>query len=136
MLKLCTKLMAKPALWLIAWIIWFATLWILSSAPDMDQLPPIPMRDKILHFGYFFLGAGLLYVVLHHLMQRRTTALKVALCTAIGIATGVIDEFHQSFVPGRCGNDLGDITADTLGSLIGALIMAKIVNRLLPSVPA
>jgi VanZ family protein len=33
----------------------------------------------------------------------------------------VSDELHQSFVSGRNGNDPGDLTADLLGSVLGAI---------------
>jgi len=37
-----------------------------------------------------------------------------------GTLYGVSDEFHQTFTPNRSGNDLGDLTADFIGSFIGA----------------
>ena len=37
-----------------------------------------------------------------------------------GLAFGISDELHQSFVAGRMGNDLGDMTADLVGSALGA----------------
>jgi VanZ family protein len=45
---------------------------------------------------------------------------------------GVADEFHQSFVPGRQGNDLGDMTADLIGATLGAmsfLVLRRIFRR-------
>jgi VanZ family protein len=38
---------------------------------------------------------------------------------------GVADEFHQSFVPGRQGNDPFDLMADILGSLCGSLVFQR-----------
>jgi VanZ family protein len=39
--------------------------------------------------------------------------------------TGALDEFHQSHVPGRSGNDPADFAADLLGALCGALVFRK-----------
>lgn len=133
----CVTALNSPKLWLIAWVTWFGVLWYLSSGtPDMEKLPSIPHMDKIIHFGYFFGGAGLLYVFIHHRFTKHPRFFKISLCTLIGIAVGTLDEFHQSFVPGRYGNDLGDILADSLGSLMGAIVMAKIIKALLPPVTA
>lgn len=38
----------------------------------------------------------------------------------MGGLVGIIDEYHQTFTPGRTGNDLGDWIADILGSIAGA----------------
>ena len=132
----CVAILTRPKLWLIAWLTWFAVLWWLSSqSPHPDHIE-IPHLDKVMHFGYFFGGAGLCYVFLHHLFPRNPSFLNILICTLIGMAVGALDEFHQSFVPGRFGNDLGDLAADSLGSLVGAIVMAKIMKWMLPSVPA
>ena len=34
---------------------------------------------------------------------------------------GVLDEYHQSKVPGRYGNDIYDLIADFLGAVAGSL---------------
>ena len=50
----------SPWLWLAAFAVWFGTLWWLSSR--VNHLPPelsFRASDKLLHFGYFFGGAGL-----------------------------------------------------------------------------
>jgi VanZ family protein len=107
----------------LAWPFWFTTLWLLSSrAGDLDPGLTIPHLDKLLHFSYFALGSALIAAAL--LLTGKSpckTGWVVALCLFIGGVTGAIDEYHQSFVFGRTGNDLGDWIADSLGSLAGAL---------------
>lgn len=44
--------------------------------------------------------------------------------TVVGL-TGALDEFHQSHVPGRSGNDPADLAADLLGAFCGALVFRK-----------
>jgi VanZ family protein len=47
------------------------------------------------------------------------------------IATfGALDEFLQTFTPGRTGDDIYDWTADVLGALTGALLSLLAHDRL------
>jgi VanZ family protein len=46
----------------------------------------------------------------------------VLFCSLIGVS----DEWHQSFVPGRSGNDVWDWTADTIGGLLAAMLGRRI----------
>ncbi|MGJ8723176.1 MAG: VanZ family protein [Roseibacillus sp.] len=119
-------------LWSGLFLVWFVTLWTLSSRPL--QGPKLPLDypvDKVLHFGYFFGGAGLLTATLF-LQKRRnfhwsTIHLLVVL---ILFAVGSLDEWHQSWYPFRSGNDSGDLTADILGALAGTLIFRKLQPKL------
>ena len=45
-------------------------------------------------------------------------------------AIGALDEWHQSWIPTRSGNDLGDWIADVLGSLTGALACKVLLGYL------
>jgi len=40
---------------------------------------------------------------------------------------GRLDEYHQTFTPGRSGNDTGDWLADTLGGAAGAVFVLFLV---------
>jgi VanZ family protein len=110
-----------PAFWLAAFVAWFATLWWLSSRQrPMDFGPPIPFLDKILHFGWFFGGAGLLCAFLHTLRPAAARG-SGAFLLIVGLlaAIGALDEWHQSWVPGRSGLSPGDWVADILGTIAG-----------------
>lgn len=79
--------------------------------------------DKVLHFGYFFGGAGLLSAALF--LQKRKTLHWSTLHLIVIItlfAVGSVDEWHQSWYKFRSGNDAGDLTADFLGALVGTVI--------------
>ena len=120
-----------PVPWLAAFLVWFGTLWWLSSAArPMHLAPPVPLSDKILHFGYFFGGAGLLCAYLFRHRPRSRRPLATAIFAAILlVATGVLDEWHQSRVPGRDGNDPADLTADIAGSIAGILCFRRFGRR-------
>ena len=115
-------MLRRPGLWFTAVAIWFVALFLLSNQSHLQ--PPGPEfenRDKVYHAGYFTLGALCLFVWLRlHWPERSMmkTALLVILFAAF---VGAFDEFHQSFIPNRSGNDLGDWLADSLGGILGSL---------------
>lgn len=121
-----------PWLWLFALIIWASILWFLSGGP-----PPItneqgfPHLDKILHFGYFFGGAGLLSAFLWLHSERRCRLPQLILLNALILgAYGAIDEWHQTFTEGlRTGADLADWLADLAGALIGPFVFWALRHR-------
>ncbi|MFT5882377.1 MAG: VanZ family protein [Crocinitomicaceae bacterium] len=119
----------RPNAWIIAWVLWFITLCFLSSGSTAPQdIPKIPHLDKIAHFGFFFGGAGLLSAWLRHRFQKFNAPQCIGITTILGSIVGVIDEYHQTFTPGRSGNDIGDWTADTLGSFTGAIVMILVLK--------
>jgi VanZ family protein len=112
----------------VAFAVWFGTLWWLSS--QVRHFPPgldFQFSDKLIHFGYF-LGGGFFAAAYFY---RRNPAAPVwrsilLLATLAAGFTGVLDEWHQSWVPGRSGNDLADLTADLLGAVCGAVLLRPI----------
>jgi VanZ family protein len=109
--------------------VWLVTLWILSSLPGQDiHLPPFPEADKVVHFGYFFIGGFLLAWLLRRAFRWRAgKQLCGALC-AIALI-GALDEFHQLYTPGRSGGDPADWTADCAGGVLGALVIGWVYVR-------
>ncbi len=110
-----------PVVWLSAFITWFAVLWFLSANPQPEgMMPTFPFGDKFAHFGYYFGGSGLLSAYFFSKNPSnpdwRIIAFRVILTLSL---VGLIDEFHQSFVPGRSGNDPFDWFADVLGAAAG-----------------
>ena len=86
--------------------------------------------DKVIHFTmYFFLAFGLIWAfratrfkMSHHLMW---------LAALIGFFYGILDEIHQSFVPGREASAF-DALADGVGSVVGAwvgIVCARMLRR-------
>ncbi len=83
--------------------------------------------DKVLHAGeYFWFGVLLAFALRGGGLSLGRACL---LAVAIAVAWGVTDEYHQTFVPGRSGNDLGDLAADTVGAALGSAAFAFVPRR-------
>jgi VanZ family protein len=123
----------RPAIWFTAFAIWFGVLWWLSSGvPDVPAPLQFRASDKLLHFGWFGIGAGLISGFLFLRWPARAARGQVLLATVVVALTGALDEFHQSFIPGRSGNDPFDFAADVLGALAGSLAFVAL-RRFLPA---
>ncbi|GAA5122377.1 VanZ family protein [Luteolibacter yonseiensis] len=122
----------QPKFWLAAFLLWFVVLWVLSSLTlSTTYQPPVNNFDKFEHFGYFFGGGGLFSAWLFRRNPGNPDWTKIILTTVGVIAlVGVIDEFHQTFTPGRSGNDPFDWLADVSGAAAGALVF-RLVHRCL-----
>jgi VanZ family protein len=89
--------------------------------------PPQPdigfeWQDKILHaIAYFIFGAAL-GLMASAVVRRRWQYMFVLIAGALFAAS---DEWHQSFIPGRCMS-AGDWIADVAGLILSLLILKKI----------
>lgn len=94
-----------------------AVIWILSSMsnPPVD-VSSLPFRDRGAHFLSF---GSVAFWVAHGTMATvpRAHGLRVVCFAVLAAALwGLLDEIHQSFVPGR-SPDIVDLAADTLGAI-------------------
>ena len=108
---------------------WVAVLFFLSEweSPGIEM---IPLHDSVVHFSlYIVLGFTLAWAWL------RGAGLHHGTFVVLGIALGLMDEFHQSFVPGRTPS-LSDVIADAAGVSVGYMILVLICARWLASRPA
>lgn len=120
------RLPRHPAPWYTVFAIWFATLWWLSSGvPDVPEGLKFQASDKVLHFGYFFGGGGLFSAALFLHKPDLHTSTRMLIVIILVTMVGVIDEIHQSYIPGRSGNDVGDLIADFIGAIVGALVFQR-----------
>ena len=112
-----------PAAWSMA------TIWWIS---DLERLPEPPgfafeVWSVLGHFTIFgILGLSIWFGLgMNSRMLDRERQ-----WYAIGIATiyGVIDEFHQNFVPGR-QPDVLDVLTDFLGATVFVLLLPKLYAR-------
>lgn len=104
------------ALWIML------SLFVLGAHPVAVNLVPSPW-DKLVHgciFALLTCGVGLA----SGLQDRRR--LVVAITTALLV--GVLDEWHQVYLPGRQAT-WGDLTADVVGTIVGATLLAKGIRR-------
>lgn len=116
-----------PLFWLGCFVLWFAVLWLLSSGrPSLPGSLTIPHLDKIAHFGYFFGGGGILTAYLYCRKPSAPNWQRLIALSVISLAfIGGLDEFHQTFTPGRSGNDCWDWLADVLGALAGGFVFKR-----------
>ena len=127
-------LLSRPTLWLIAIVIWLVTIYFLSSITKTvpEGSFDIPYIDKILHFGYFF-GGGI--ILTNYLLLTKGTAAPIRCRVFIPLLffaiVGALDEYRQSFIPGRSGNDPFDWLADFLGAAAGIFIAGRMNSILL-----
>ena len=109
---------------------WAITLWFLSAGnPAPKNTPDIPHLDKVAHFLYFLAGGIMLAtcgLVIWPAFKRRKWIFFIGV-TLMSSVIGRLDEYHQTFTPGRSGNDYGDWLADTLGGAAGAFFILWIV---------
>ncbi len=105
-------------------LLYMALIFAVSS---MKQ-PPLPMPkfewltiDKLYHFiEYAILGILLTRAFVKAKPSVVPSKLIWLIAAALSILYGASDEWHQTFVPGRCAT-LADWIADVLGSIAGVL---------------
>jgi hypothetical protein len=107
-------LLWSPVALLVAFLFWLSSQ---STLPSLGFW--FPHLDKAEHASYFFLTALLAWRAGRpgEGWSRRTAILAVVFG---GLLLGILDEFHQSFVPGRDVEAL-DVVADAAGALAAAL---------------
>jgi hypothetical protein len=98
----------KRGLYLGLALAWMGVLWLLSSQPATGAGLPHPW-DKAAHFAA--------YALLGFLWRRGLGRFRPAFL--LSALYGVVDEGHQSFVPGR-EVSFWDLLADFLGAYLGA----------------
>ena len=112
---------------------WAGVLFLLSEVHGAPRIVWFALHDKLVHFGlYFVLGAALAW-------GQRKSPFPVSHVVALlaGVAYGAVDEWHQSFVPGRMPS-MSDFYVDVLGLSVAYLLVQaswKAVSRL-RSVPS
>jgi VanZ family protein len=102
-------------------VLYAALVFIGSSIPGTAIDPRLSLHDKLIH--------GTEYAGFAFLLARAFGVRYWWLAIVAGALYGVSDEFHQTFTPMRSGNDLGDITADVIGSTIGATAWMLLLRR-------
>ena len=96
-----------------------AIIFVLSSQSGLRVSEDVAVDKPFRITGHlvaFATLAGLSLVALS--WGRRPRLRDAAIALGITVAYGLLDEFHQSFVPDRSGR-LDDVVTDTIGALIG-----------------
>jgi VanZ family protein len=88
----------------------------------------LPHFDKLAHSTYFFL-TGTFFMRAARFGEAWTARRSALVLVAGGFLYGCLDEFHQSFVPGR-SVEAADVLADTLGFMAAAFLAERLWRRL------
>ena len=109
--------------------IWAAVLFLLSQSRLDSGSAWLSINDKVAHLGlYLVLGGTLAWA---RFWRGRGAILPFLL---LGIGYGALDEWHQSFVPGR-DPSAGDWVADAAGVILGFFLLPYVLRVLLPGFP-
>ena len=93
---------------------WAVVLFFLSAIPDLGVGRSLPISDKLVNFGlYAVLGATFAWG-----RWVAPGAARHVLLIAVGAIYGLLDEWHQLYVPGRAFDWL-DWGADVVGVVVG-----------------
>ena len=123
----------RPVIWFSVLVVWYGTLWALSSIEGDSAPQRIPHLDKFQHFAYFLGGGMIVAGWLWRLRPASPDWKKTIAWTILILAVlGAIDEWHQCYTPGRSGADPWDWLADVLGGCAGAFVFKKIARQHLP----
>ena len=100
-------------------LVWVIVIYLLSAIPNIHlTFKTPPGTDKLVHAILYFVLCWLVWRAFHYqvsLPMMRNSALLGAFIFCV--AYGFLDEYHQTFTPGR-DSDFYDVIADTGGALL------------------
>ena len=106
-------------------LLWAVLVWWLSSKPG-SALPSLPLGSLFAngaHVALFGILGGLLFFAWTGPLPRR-------FCWSAGSAAafGVVDELHQTWVPGR-SSSIADVLSDASGALLVGCVLMWALGR-------
>lgn len=117
-------------LWLPPLVYMVAIFWMSSRSNPIPGLRLVGGTDKIAHAAAYALLAFLFARALAGTFPKRSLLSMASSAALIATAYGALDEFHQTFVPGRHGC-IWDAVADGVGALLGAssfLLLCRVLE--------
>jgi len=111
----------------LPWVIWLLLLSILSLTPG-DRLPKVEFSlfelDKLIHFVFYFILVVLMNIGFQLKKDEPFNRL-IVLNVIIGVLIGWSIEYLQgNYITNRCF-EYSDITANSIGTIVGMLIYLK-----------
>jgi VanZ family protein len=88
----------------------------------------IPNFDKLVHLALYGVEAFLLSFAIRWPGREGFSIARTAALVGLMAVWGVVDETHQSWIPGR-SMDAGDVAADVSGAALGALTGSALSGR-------
>ena len=107
-------------------VLLYLLIFILSSQ-DIDFDLPGHGLDKVAHFFEFALQGFLLSLGFFNALTL-SPGMKSILAFVTGLSMGILDEYHQLFVPHR-RSDIRDVLADAAGVICGILVYRYLAKR-------
>jgi len=117
----------KKALYFLPATLYYAAIFYFSSKTISIDVG-ISNFDKFLH-DLEFGGLGFLLAMGIFRTLQQSAKLKIGVSWGAGLVLGALDEFHQSFVPGR-QSDVFDLLADAVGIALGVLVFIVIARKI------
>lgn len=116
------RFLFSPLLWRILVITWVGVLYWLSEQSKLPTPATFQGVDKLEHAIFFAAGGAcfLLGLRLAGLVPRTFDA--IAVTVVFCALVGGLDEWHQTYTPGRSGGDVADWLADSVGGIIGSYV--------------
>ncbi len=91
-----------------------------SHIERVSEFLNIPLR-KLCHASVYFVLCIVVFKIAVILFDHNRYFLSLIITLGFCVLYAVFDEFHQTFVPGRCG-DVADVIIDGFGALAGAIV--------------
>lgn len=109
-------------------VVYLGTVQFLGAQPDLQVPMLFPNVDKVVHvLEYGGLGVFLARAI--RASARVPVPIRTALiAVGVGVGMGVMDEYLQSFVPGRISS-MNDLLADLTGLLIAQFTFLLVVRE-------
>lgn len=116
------------ALWAL-FTTWLVSIFYLASLPqkELPEILAVRFMDKVAHFFAFAMGGALLVAALQFGKRpfgipRRYFAIAFILLIAVA------NEMYQLLIPSRSGADLADMSANTIGAVVGIFLCRKLLR--------
>jgi VanZ family protein len=104
-------------------VAWLLGITWLSSLPDHGGAERSSLMQAAWNLAHVPLFGGLAFCVLKSLRPGEDGRARYALALVLCAACAVLDEWHQSFVPGRVSSP-GDVILDLVG-IVGMLLLLR-----------
>jgi VanZ family protein len=109
-------------------IVWVVIMLTATSIPDL-KLPSrrFTLADKFLHAGEYCICALLFLFTLQQEGRFSEKRKRILVVVTSCIILGILDEWHQTLIPGRSA-DVSDLLADITGVGLAAIVFV-IISR-------
>jgi VanZ family protein len=120
-LAIKTRLCNRPFVWFwLPPLLWMIFIFALSAQPQLPQAPS-SLADLLIKKSGHMAEYAILALLLRRALMARAARLRPQwIAWLLTLLYAVLDEFHQTFVPGRNGQLL-DVIIDGMGASLAAL---------------